>query len=517
MADLILYNGNIITFLGGQPFHWIAIKNRIITQMGFKEDYLHIADNNTELIDLKEKTVLPGFYDSHVHLVQTGLNSISVDLSNATSFNEVFKFIKDYCDITPKDTLVRAAGLDETKLKEKRLPTRYEIDKISPDHPVWINRKEYHTSILNSLALHRFTIPLNLKGVLKNEANVPTGVLTHTANALVRKQILESISNKVRFSAVNNTLKDAIAKGVTTINAMEGGYTFHDKDAEFIYDTKDDYPIDIILFYQTINVDKVMEKNLNRIGGSIFLDGSFGSRTAALCEPYKDDDTKSGILYYTQEELNAFVLKCYENNIQLGTHAIGELAIEQIISAHEFANSIYPNKKLRHRIEHFELPSNDHINRARKLGLIASVQPTYEYFWGGKGKMYDKRLGEERTMKTNPYKSMIHSDLIVCGGSDSDVTPINPLLGIYSAVNHPNENERVTVLEAIKIFTINSAYAVFEEDKKGSIEVGKYADLVVLNENPLTIDSKKIKDISIVATIKEGNILYEDGLRPDTY
>lgn len=517
MADLILYNGNIITFLGGQPFHWIAIKNRIITQMGFKEDYLHIADNNTELIDLKEKTVIPGFYDSHVHLVQTGLNSISVDLSNATSFNEVFKLIKDYCDITPKDTLVRAAGLDETKLKEKRFPTRYEIDKISPDHPVWINRKEYHTSILNSLALHRFTIPLNLKGVLKNEANVPTGVLTHTANALVRKQILESISNKVRFSAVNNTLKDAIAKGVTTINAMEGGYTFHDKDAEFIYDTKDDYPIDIILFYQTINVDKVIEKNLDRIGGSIFLDGSFGSRTAALCEPYKDDDTKSGILYYTQEELNAFVLKCYENNIQLGTHAIGELAIEQIISSHEFANSIYPNKKLRHRIEHFELPSNDHINRARKLGLIASVQPTYEYFWGGKGKMYDKRLGEERTMKTNPYKSMIHSDLIVCGGSDSDVTPINPLLGIYSAVNHPNENERVTVLEAIKIFTINSAYAVFEEDKKGSIEVGKYADLVVLNENPLTIDSKKIKDINIVATIKEGNILYEDGLRPDTY
>ncbi len=513
MVDLILYNGNILTFPVGKILHWIGIKNRIITHLGFNQDYLNIVDDSTELIDLKGKTVLPGFYDSHVHLVQTGLNSISLDLSNAKSLDEILFLIKNYCLNIPKGTLVRATGIDDTKLLEKRLPNRYEIDTVSPDHPVSINRVEYHTSIINSLALLKFNIPLNIEGVLKNDAGVPTGILTYTANALFRKQMLESISNKTRLSAVDDILKTAISKGVTTINAMEGGYTFHDKDAEFIYNTKDDYPIDIVLFYQTVNVDKVIEKDLKRIGGSIFLDGSFGSRTAALAHPYNDDSTKSGVLYYTQEELNSFVLKCYANNIQLGTHAIGELAIEQIITAHEFANSIYPNKNLRHRIEHFELPSLEHVKRAKKLGLIPSVQPTYEHLWGGQDKMYAKRLGIDRTYKTNPYKTMLDYNLMVCGGSDSDVTPINPLLGVHSATNHPNSKQSISVLDAIKLFTINSAYAVFEEKTKGSIDIGKLADLVVLDKNPLTVNPEEIKDIKIVATIKEGHILYENLLR----
>jgi len=513
MVDLILYNGNIIAFENEKIFQWIGIKDRIITHLGINKDYKELVGYNTEVVDLKGKTVLPGFYDSHVHLVQTGLNELSLDLSSARSFHDLFQLISEYCSNMPKENLIRATGIDETKLIEKRLPTRYELDKVAPDHQVWINRVEYHTSILNSLALHKLTIPLDLQGVLKNDNNVPTGILTGRANALVRKHILESFSDKMRLSAVNNTLKKAISKGVTTINAMEGGYTFHDKDAEFIYETKDSYPIDIVFFYQTINVQKVLDKDLNRIGGSIFLDGSFGSRTAALASPYDDLKEYTGVLYFTEDELNSFVLKCYENNLQLGTHAIGERAIEQIIKAHEYAQVIYPNKGLRHRIEHFELPSIDHIERAKKLGLIASVQPTYEYLWGGKDQMYDKRLGSERASSTNPFKIMLENHMVICGGSDSDVTPINPLLGIFSAVNHPTIEYRVSVIDAIKMFTINSAYAVFEEHIKGSIAINKYADLVILDKNPLDIPKEAIKDIKVIATIKEGNILYEDNLK----
>ncbi len=220
MVDLILYNGNIIAFENEKIFHWIGIKDRIITHLGINKDYKELVGYNTEVIDLKGKTVLPGFYDSHVHLVQTGLNELSLDLSSARSFHDLFQLISEYCSNMPKETLIRATGIDETKLIEKRLPTRYELDKVAPDHQVWINRVEYHTSILNSLALHKLTIPLDLQGVLKNDNNVPTGILTGRANALVRKHILESFSDKMRLSAVNNTLKRAISKGVTTINAM---------------------------------------------------------------------------------------------------------------------------------------------------------------------------------------------------------------------------------------------------------------------------------------------------------
>ncbi|ARC84276.1 amidohydrolase family protein [Clostridium argentinense CDC 2741] len=512
-VDLLLYNGKIISLENDNAiYHWIAIKNNLIYDFGNDEGFKVYISNSSDVIDLKGKTILPGFYDSHVHLVQTGLNSLSLDLSKCTSLKQIFKLIENKAKETAKGQFIRATGLDEYKLDEKRLPNRYELDNCAPDHPVWINRVEYHTSIVNSLALHKLKTPLNAEGT-ETKNNIPTGVLTGSASALVRKQILAKISSEMRLEGVNKTLIDAIAKGVTSINAMEGGFTFHDKDAEFIYNNKDSFPIDIILFYQTVNINKVLDKNLKRIGGSIFLDGSFGSRTAALSEPYLGCDDAYGKLYFTQEEMNSFILKAYKNNIQVSTHAVGERAIEQIITAHEYAQSIYPNKNLRNRVEHFELPSLDHIKRANKLGLIASMQPTYEYLWGGYDKMYSKTIGKKKCEETNPFRKIIDNGLIICGGSDSDVTPINPILGIHSAVNHPISEHRVSVLEAIKMFTINSAYAVFEDNIKGSIKSNKYADFVILNENPLEIPKESLKDIEVLATIKEGHILYENNLR----
>ncbi|WP_129597884.1 amidohydrolase [Anaerophilus nitritogenes] len=512
--DLLVYNGNIITLDPQSPIaRWLAIQDGKIVDIGYENEYKKYFPICIDTIDLKGRTMVPGFYDSHVHLVQTGLNILSLDLSHVKSIEEILKKIEEESKITPEGKFIRAIGLDELKIKEKRLPNRYELDQCAPNHPVWINRVEYHTSIVNSMALHMLKIPYNTDGIIRNENGTPSGVLTGRASAIVRKQILNKFSNRMRLKGVNKVLEIAIEKGITSLNAMEGGFTFHDKDAEFVYENMDNFPIDISLFYQTVNVNKVIEKKLSRIGGGIFIDGSFGSRTAALKEPYIDDSTTNGKLYFTQEDLNSFILKTYEKKLQISVHAIGERAIEQILTAHEYAQKIYPRKNHRNRIEHFELPTKEHINRAKNLGLIVSMQPSYEYFWGHKGQMYEKRLGEERRVKANPFKEILKQGLMIAAGSESDVTPLDPILGIYAAVNHPVKEHRIRPLDALKMFTIHGAYAVFEEDIKGSIEKGKYADLVILNEDPLKIDSTQIKNIKVLVTIKEGNILYETNLR----
>jgi predicted amidohydrolase YtcJ len=422
--------------------------------------------------------------------------------------DELFSLIRHKASQVPEGEIIRGIGFDELKLIEKKMPTRYELDRCAPNNPVWISRVDYHTSIVNSLTLHMLNLPFNLEGIVRDGRSLPNGQLTGRASALVRSHMLGRTPEAEIGKGVHKALDIAISNGITSINAVEGGFTFHDKHAEFMLENKDTFPIDITLFYQTVDVEKILGKGLKRIGGTIFLDGTFGSRTAALAEPYSDDNSKSGTLYFSQEELNSFILDAHRNGLQIAVHAIGSRAIEQALTAYEYAQAVCPRKDPRHRIEHFELPQNEHIHRAKALGLVASVQPTYEYLWGGAGKMYDTRLGKERRKHTNPLSKYIEAGLIVAGGSDSDLTPMNPLLGIHSAVNHPNDEYSISVIDAIKLFTINGAKAVFEEKTKGSIEKDKVADMVVLDIDPFETSPSKLREISVVATIKEGNILF---------
>jgi len=507
--DLILYNGTIISMdKRNTIFNWVALDNGRIVDLGIDDGYKKYFRETNEAINLKGKTVLPGFYDSHVHLVQSGLNALCIDLSKAKSINDILEIIREKALIMPKGELIRAIGFDEMKISEKRLPTRHELDNSAPDNPVWINRVEYHTSVVNSLALHILNLPFNLEGIVKDDRGLPTGQLKGEANTFVRNKMLGIIPNSMRSNGISKALTSAVEKGITSVNAMEGGFLFHDKDAEFILENINALPIDIALFYQTVDVDRVVKNNLKRIGGCIFLDGSFGSRTAALTEVYHDNSDTWGTLFFSQEEINEFVLKAHKAHLQIAVHAIGSKAIEQILKAYEYAQEIYPREDARHRIEHFELPSKEQLMRAAKLKVIASMQPTYEYFWGGKGHMYETRLGPNRRKLTNPLRKIIDYGILISGGSDSDVTPMDPILGIHSAVNHPTPEHRISIFEAIKLFTINGAYGVFEENIKGSVELGKYGDLVILDKNPLESDKERLKDIKVVSTIKEGNIIY---------
>ena len=505
--DLLLKNGKIHIRTQKEYASWLLVRNGIIADFGMSGYPGNIENEGTEIIDLNNAFATAGFYDSHVHLVQSGIDAMSLDLNGIDSIGDVLECINAYAKTVPHNSLIRAIGFDEGKCAEGRMPTRYELDYCAPNNPVWINRLEYHISVVNTLALNMLNIPFNINGLHRNRKNVPDGMLTGQANAFARKRILQSISDDVRRQGVERVIQKAIQQGVTTLNAMEGGYNFCEEDFRFIFNQQNAMPIDVEVFCQTLDVERVRSFGLQRIGGDIFIDGSFGSRTAALYEPYADAPNEYGCLYFDTDEIEEFILNAHNANLQIALHAIGDRAIEQVLNGYKKALNINPRPH-RHRIEHFELASDKQVEMAAELGIIVSMQPAYEINWGFPGQMYEERLGRYRARNTNRFSFLLKKGLIIAGGSDSDVTPISPLAGIHAAVNHPKEEYSVGVGEAFDMFTYNAAYALNEEKVKGSLELGKYADIVVLDKDPFTIDNKQLEKTNVLYTIKHGNVIY---------
>ncbi len=504
--EIIIMNGKCLSMANQTEYDWLLVRDECIYDIGFGADYKKYLNNSSTVIDAKGASVLPGFIDSHFHVVQAAINSTSVDLSSAESFDDIGELILE-ASKNSRDTVIRGIRLDEQNLKENKLPDRTVLDRFCKELPVFLNTVEYQTSILNTYALLYYKIPFTLEGVEFDDNQVPTGIITHYANAFLRENILRNIPNSRRFDAVKSFSKTMIEKGITTVNAMEGGRLYSDKDAEFIHEYADQFVFDTALFYQTTDISRVKEMNMKRIGGSLYLDGTFSARTAALSFEYHDSPGNRGGLCFTQEELNDFVLDCYINKLQLALYTIGDRAIEQALTAHEYALDRTGNFGLRHRLEHVELPTVKHIKRAKDLGLIFSMSPSYEYIWGGPDKMNYDRLGEKYQL-TNPFYEIVKEGVVVCGGSDCDVTPADPLLGIHAAVNHPVEAHRIDLYQAIKLFTCNGAYGIFEETRKGTLEKGKTADIVVLDQDIFKVKADEIKDIKVKCTMKGGSILF---------
>ncbi|HKK96493.1 MAG TPA: amidohydrolase [Anaerovoracaceae bacterium] len=509
-VDKIIYNGKCQTMDNGEVVDWLAIKKDQIFTVGMGNDYEKYAGKDTVLIDAKGCTVSPGFIDSHFHMVQTAVNSYCIDLSNATSFDEIGKLIIREGKKNPEMEM-HCIRLDVSKLKEKRFPNRYEIDKYWDKSPVWINNSVYQMSAVNTYGILFYKIPFNMVGVVCDDKQMPTGVFKANANAKLRSNILNSISDFYKQNAIESIMDDLAAKGLTTINAVEGGYMYSDRDAEFInslINRKDVY-LDMELFFQTLDINRIIEMGLKRIGGCLYVDGTFAMRTAAISFEYIDAKGEYGTLQFTQEKLNTFVEECYRRDLQLALYTIGDRAIELAINAHERAVELTGNTSLRHRLEHAELPNKEHIAKARNLGLIFCVQPTYEYYWGGKGGMYESRIGDHY-LDTNPFRYMIDQGLMLCAGSDSDVLPCNPLLTLYAATNRNVNKHSITVYEALELITSKGAYAILKENIKGYLKGGYLADIVIFDNDIFSIDKSKLKDVKVVSTIKSGMIVYKD-------
>lgn len=506
-ADLIIYNGKCLDVVNENVWEWIAIKGSRILELGNGKDYYKHADATTELIDARGRSVLPGFIDSHFHLLQTAMNSGFLNLSSVRNYRELAESISCYAESNPEKEIF-CFRIDEASLEEGRFPDRKFLDQITEDRVVWINNIDYQVSILNTYGMLYYKIPYRLQGMELDENGVATGIFTGNANAALRTNILNKYEDRKRMNNVMKIMPELLKNGITTINAMEGGYMYSNKDAAFVYENQDSFPIDIELFYQSQDLDKIEDLGLRRVGGSLYIDGTMGARTAALSFEYCDKPGEMGRLLFSQDEINEFVLKCYEKKLQLSLYTIGDRAIELVLRAHEYAMQKAGIRGLRHRLEHVELANKNQISRAEKMGIIFSMNPTYELYWGGCGKMYEDRLGE-KYITTNKFREILDSGVRICAGSDSDVCEMNPFLGVHAVVNHPVENNRGTLIEAIRMYTADAAYAIFQEEEKGNLRVGMKADVIILNTDLTKVSKEAIRNIKVDMTIKDGAVAFD--------
>jgi len=471
-----------------------------------------------EVIDASGRTVLPGLTDAHTHFLWMGIGMIRlVDLSATTSLVEAVELVKARVEKTPKGEWVIGRGWDDSKWTERRYITKEDLDPFSPDHPIMLTRVCGHLITLNSKALELAGITRDTPDppggqIDRDQDGEPTGVL-RDARQLVEK-VIPPVTEEIALEGLKQACDHALSLGCTGIHdagldafgvrayqsALERGLL---KVRAYVMVREDAF----IKGASELGVRTGFGNRMLKLGSAkLLIDGSLGARTAALFEPYEDDPSTKGLLMMEPEELTEKVKAAHRLGLQVAVHAIGDRGIEHAIAAIEEALREKPRKDHRHRIEHAEILTTTQIERLRELGIVASVQPNFVGEWSGPGGLYEARLGARRLRQNNPYRLLLDEGVRVAFGSDC--MPFNPLYGLWSAVNHPIRENRVTLEEAVRCYTLEAAYASFEEKVRGSIEPGKLADITILDGDLTETPAEQIKDMPVHMTLVGGKILY---------
>lgn len=497
---LALINGEILTMESHPPrADAILIEDEKIVALGSTEEILNLAPRYTKLIDLEGKVATPGFIDSHTHLVSYGLDLARPDLSVAKSSNEALEIVREAIKPAKPPNPLIAVRWDESKWRDSHIPTLEELDRATHPYPVILRRVCGHLAIANRAALK--LLPSRLKKV-----DWRKGLLLEDA-ALNLNRIFPPSQEEVMMG-LSKAMDLATRLGVTSIHDI-ASLRYYRIYKNLQEQAKLKLRVYICFPYREIN--KLIRLNIRResgdkwlkVGGvKIFADGSLGAKTAALSHPYRGS-LNLGVLNHPYTQLVEMMRKTDENGFQLFIHAIGDQAIEQVLSAYE--NLLTPGNPFRHRIEHFEIASLAQIKKLKRLNIIASMQPNF-VTWQHPGGLYERILGVRRNKLANRIGDLIRTGVTVAFGSDC--MPFSPCYGLWGAVEHPNPVQRISILEAIRTYTIKSAYASFDEKTKGSLTPGKLADLIVLSENPFK--SKNMRENKVLLTIIDGEVVHSD-------
>ena len=538
-ADMVFQNGNVYTANDKSPrAEAIAVKADRIVFVGTNAAAQKYVGPRTRVVDLKGDTVLPGFTDSHQHLSGVGQREMTLNLEGTTSLEDLLAKVKARVDQAKPGEWVTGRGWIETHWQPPVFPTRWDLDKVSPDNPVILGRADGHGAVANSAAL-------KLAGVDKSTPNPfggeiskdkqsgePNGMLLDAAQGLVRRKVPPTtLADEER--AVELGVKRDLSLGWTQIQDAGGSY-----DEVKIF--KKLYAAGTIKLriYKAVygpgpNATRLLNEGPT-IGAfenrftlrtiKVISDGALGSRGAALLGPYSDAPDTSGFLTVKAEELRPMLIEALRKGIQVETHAIGDRANRFILDEYERALNAVPvaERKIaepRWRVEHAQIVNPADIPRFAKLGIIPSMQPSHAI-----GDLFfaPSRLGMERLEGAYAWESFIKSGVVVPGGSDAPVERGEPMIEFYAAVArkdpkgfsaegwHPEE--AVTREQALKMFTIWPAYAAFEEKLRGSIEVGKLADLTILSADIMKIPEAEILQTRCVMTVINGEIVFEKGL-----
>ncbi len=506
-GSLVLHNAEILTMEKDRPAAAaLAIVEGRIRALGSYQDVVAWIDSAELVIDGQGATVLPGFIDTHVHFTLTGLGKHAVDLNDARSVSDALRHIEQAVDAHGAGDLIVAMNYQPELVPGHKFPTADELDKIAGRRPVYVMESGGHWSAVSNAALALLNLDPNTPGVGRSEAGRLTGLLSGAANTaaftILWQRYAEQIGLKRAFDAA---AADAVAGGITTLHALDD--LDHVKE---LLAYEDKLPLRIVPYCQTQDVAAVKALGLRQIGGcgQVMVDGDFGPHTAALLDPYLDEPGTRGTLYYEDKALAEFVHSAHAAGLQVALHCIGSGAIEQLLNAYEHSLETAPRRDHRHRIEHFQLPAPGQAARARRLGVALATQPAFNHFWPH-DTGYPEALGWPRALQMDPLRSLLEEQLPVAFGSDSPVTPLRPLLWVHSAVNHSNQTERIPVDQALHSATAAGSWVAFEEKEKGTLDVGKLGDLVVLSANPLNAPPDEIKDIQVLKTIVGGRVVYE--------
>ncbi|MFX1437454.1 MAG: amidohydrolase [Promethearchaeota archaeon] len=521
----IFYGGPIITMNEEQPIvEAVGIKGEKIIETGSLIQVKKSLGKDAILIDLKGKTLIPGFIDCHMHPISYIILLLNYDLSAVKSLKELKSILRQAADNKPRGEMIFGLRLKEEEFEIPRLPTRWDLDEVCPEHPVFIIRYDGHIGIVNTKTLELVnvnsdTIAPEGGEIQKNDEGDITGIISEKSLEMVISKLLKYLLPKI------NTLKESSGKafkefaenGITSIHGnleAEGGRieiykSIQDKIFQNWYAMiSTDKPKKLLKFKKP-PLDGGKKESKFKIGTlKLFLDGTFGAKTAFMWEPFSDAPDSCGFCVVNENEIYEKMKFAHTNGFQIAIHVIGDKGNRICVDLYKTLLTEFPREDHRHRIEHASMLTDDVLKDMKDLGIIASCQPPFinsEYNW------LEKRLGKKRCKYTYPMKSIIDAGIILISGSDCPVEDPNVIMGLHALVNRNGfvPEQCITMEEALKTYTINAAYGAFEENVKGSIEVGKLADLVILDRNPLEVPKDKIKDIQVIETIIRGEIIFE--------
>ena len=526
-ADIVITNANIHTMDAKRSTaRSIAMLNGRIVAVGSEADTRALMGPTTRVIDAKGKLVMPGFNDAHVHFTGGGMQLSLVDLRTAASQAEFADRIKAYITKLKPGEWVLGGRWDHENWKPNDLPTRQLIDAVSPNNPVFVERLDGHMAVANSLALKLAGVTKDTKdvegGLIVRDANgEPTGVLKDTAMSLVDRVIPDPTFEQMLTAAAAAT-DYAASLGVTSVQdmtAMNVG-VYQELLRTGRLKTRI-YAGAVLSQWQkqaAAGIRAAFGSSMLRVGTlKGYADGSLGSRTAWFFAPYHDDSSTSGIPRAdVQTTMSTDVANADKYGLQVMVHAIGDRSNATILDIYEKVARDGGPRDRRFRIEHAQHLRLEDIPRFGKLGVIPSMQPVHltdDGRWAG------NRLDENRLKGAYAFRSLLDSGAHLAFGTDWSVAPLNPLFGIYAAVTrrttdgkNPNgwfPEQKITVDEAVGCYTVGSAYAEFQENVKGTLEVGKLADMIIVSDDIFTIDPVKIADVKVLLTVVDGKVVFE--------
>lgn len=527
--EIIFLSGDLYTESTPARAQAMAVRDGRILAIGSDDDIRKLKRDHTKIVDLGGHFVMPGFNDAHLHLALGGREMLQVDLIGVQSLAQMQQRIAEAAQATPPGDWIIGGGWDHTLWPGEKLPTRQDIDAVTGDHPAVFTRVDGHIAIANTAALKAAGMLAKISDppggrIDRDKAGQPSGIVRETARAeLIAKAPRPSLA--LRRRGIELALAEASRWGITSIQ------DFSDWEDFLVYEDLEQegkLPIRISEWLTFNEPLDLLEKHraqhptedpmLHTAMLKAFMDGSLGSRTAALLAPYSDEPGNSGIPQYDQATLNRMTVERSAAGFQLGFHAIGDRAVQMALDAFAAAERDAREhdrwRDFRFRIEHDQVVAPDQFAEFRKLGVIASVQPCHlltDMNWA------TERIGPERAKTSYPWKEFLDSGVRLAFGTDFPVEPLNPFRGIYAAVTRRNEagtksyfpEQKLTIQEALAAYTTGSAYAQFAEKEKGTLAPGMLADFVVLDHDLTKVPALEILKTAVLRTVVDGKTVYE--------